>query len=113
MALLAAAPRSAASETWGPWATITSHNGVDFRVCCESTETDGKYMWRVQFRSRYTEDVGFDFRITRPGDRPRSFSGRVVIKPGRTEEGWNMVAVRPGGTVDVWTKNWKFGRDAE
>jgi hypothetical protein len=103
------------AESYGSWDTIPSHNGVDFRVRCDCGPGSGggSHLWWVQFHNRYNEKVAFDFRITRPGERPAGFSDRVSIAPGDMQEGWNSVDVPYGGTVEVWTENWKTGANAD
>jgi hypothetical protein len=111
-AMLSSHLEKASASSWGPWNTAQNYNGMDFRVRADDCNK-GECMWWVEFRNRYNETVAFDFRLTRPGERPSHYSDRVTIQPGNTQAGWNMVAVPPNGEVQVWTANWKFGRAAE
>lgn len=101
-----------ASE-WGVWQSFSGHSGVEFRVRCDDSippDTDGRYVWYVEFRNHSTVKETFSFRITRADDKPSSFSSSVTVNPGSTAGGpnqFNLVDQSPDGDVEVWTGNWQ------
>jgi hypothetical protein len=107
------APLATKASEWGVWQSFSGHSGVEFRVRCDDSippDTDGRYVWYVEFRNHSTVKETFSFRITRAGDKPSSFSSSVTVNPGSTAGGpnqFNLVDQSPDGDVEVWTGNWQ------
>jgi hypothetical protein len=103
-------PRASAAD-YGPWQYVMGHPGVKYRLRCENCNQQGPHMWWVQFENEQGGRVAFDFRVS-PVMATVHFSDRVVIDPGKTQEGWNSVN-DGGATPIVYTANWKSGPKAD
>jgi hypothetical protein len=110
---LVAAPLSAQSAAvrYGPWQYVMGHPGIKYALRCDNCASPGQHTWWVRFENDLNERVAFSFRVDVTGRTNVHFSDRLIIEPGKAQEGWNPVDDQ-GATPMVYTAMWKSGPDA-
>lgn len=107
---------------WSNWQPTRWQN-IDYRLRCEcesnKSERPVRYMWWVQFQSRYPQRVNLSYDLTEKDTSHRQFqnswhfSGGTQIKGRRDERGdnWFLLKTPCNGSVTIWLGQLVLGDD--
>lgn len=101
---------TACDGDWSPWTTVSGLDGLDFRTCRASfNDNSGAYNWYVEWRNRYSEDIFFDYAVTRTEAAPDFPDGRKGIVGGGYGCSW---ALSSRDDIFIWVDCVHLGQDS-